>query len=142
MKSTKLSVEFPNRLAAPFVDRMEFYRHETRELIGKAADAAAGVHHLQTTRRNCLVDVVFAHRCFFRYSQVCQKTDTMRQIIDGHSPRPGKRPAGQQRSKTFYDVRGLPGSEEKALYLLELLDSAEAAGGLKTSRLAASKPEK
>src|SRR6187399_1932281 len=110
----KADIEFPNDLLRE-LDRMEFYVHETRELV-KARHRP--VVFITSNNEKDLPDA-FLRRCFFHYIKF-PDADTMKAIVDVHFPGLKKELLGAA-LKNFYDVRNLPGLKKKPS-TSELLD--------------------
>ena len=110
----KADIEFPNDLLRE-IDRMEFYVHETHELV-KAKQRP--IVFITSNNEKELPDA-FLRRCFFHYIKF-PDADTMRAIVDVHFP--GLKKALLSAAlKTFYEVRNLPGLKKKPS-TRELLD--------------------
>jgi MoxR-like ATPase len=110
----KADIEFPNDLLRE-LDRMEFYVHETHELV-KARNRP--LVFITSNNEKELPDA-FLRRCFFHYIRF-PDADTMSRIVDVHFPKLKKELLAAA-MKTFYDVRNLPGLKKKPS-TSELLD--------------------
>ena len=110
----KADIEFPNDLLRE-LDRMEFWVHETRELV----KAKRRPIILITSNNEKELPDAFLRRCFFHYIKF-PDADTMKQIVDVHFPGL-KQDLLTAAMKTFYDVRNLPGLKKKPS-TSELLD--------------------
>ena len=110
----KADIEFPNDLLRE-IDRMEFYCHETRQLIKAKTRPLVFI----TSNNEKELPDAFLRRCFFHYIKF-PEADTMKQIVDVHFPNL-KKELLTVALKNFYDVRGLPGLKKKPS-TSELLD--------------------
>jgi MoxR-like ATPase len=110
----KADIEFPNDLLRE-LDRMEFYVHETRQLVRAAHRPLIII----TSNNEKELPDAFLRRCFFHYIRLPDR-DTMAQIVDVHFPGIKQELLGAA-MKTFYDVRNLPGLKKKPS-TSELLD--------------------
>jgi len=110
----KADIEFPNDLLRE-LDRMEFYVHETRELI-KATHRPI---ILITSNNEKELPDAFLRRCFFHYIRF-PDADTMEKIVRVHYP--GLKSQLLHEALTvFFDVRDTPGLRKKPS-TSELLD--------------------
>ena len=110
----KADIEFPNDLLLE-LDRMEFFVHETRELI-KATHRPIVV--ITSNNEKELPDA-FLRRCFFHFIRF-PDADTMRAIVEVHFP--GIKPRlVAEALKLFYEIRDVPGMKKKPS-TSELLD--------------------
>src|SRR5262250_485109 len=110
----KADIEFPNDLLRE-LDRMEFWVHETRELI-KARHRPI---MLITGNNEKELPDAFLRRCFFHYIRF-PDADTMEKIIDVHFPGIKKRLVAEA-LRLFYEIREVPGMKKKPS-TSELLD--------------------
>ena len=110
----KADIEFPNDLLLE-LDRMEFYVHETRELI-KAEQRPIVI--ITTNNEKELPDA-FLRRCFFHYIRFPDK-DTMTRIVDVHFPGL-KKALLAEALEVFFNLREVPGLKKKPS-TSELLD--------------------
>jgi MoxR-like ATPase len=110
----KADIEFPNDLLRE-LDRMEFYVHETRELVR--------AHHrplmIITSNNEKELPDAFLRRCFFHYIRF-PDPETMTRIVDVHYPQL-KRELLAEALGAFYKVRDTPGLKKKPS-TSELLD--------------------
>ena len=110
----KADIEFPNDLLRE-LDRMEFYVHETRELVR--------AHHrplmIITSNNEKELPDAFLRRCFFHYIRF-PDPETMTRIVDVHYPNL-KRELLAEALGAFYKVRETPGLKKKPS-TSELLD--------------------
>ena len=110
----KADIEFPNDLLRE-LDRMEFYVHETRELVR--------AHHrpliIITSNNEKELPDAFLRRCFFHYIRF-PDAETMTRIVDVHYPSL-KRELLAEALGAFYKVRETPGLKKKPS-TSELLD--------------------
>ena len=104
----KADIEFPNDLLQE-LDRMEFFVYETSETI-KAKQRPVVV--ITSNNEKELPDA-FLRRCFFHYINFPDR-ETMQQIVDVHYPEI-KKELVKEAMDIFFDVRKVPGSEEKAI---------------------------
>jgi len=110
----KADIEFPNDLLRE-LDRMEFYVHETRELI-------KAVHRpiiLITSNNEKELPDAFLRRCFFHYIRFPDAA-TMEKIVRVHYPGL-KQELLAEALGTFFSVRETPGLKKKPS-TSELLD--------------------
>src|SRR6187399_1077173 len=110
----KADIEFPNDLLRE-LDRMEFYVHETRELI-------KAVHRpiiLITSNNEKELPDAFLRRCFFHYIRL-PDADTMEKIVRVHFP-DLKADLLREALTAFFGVRETPGLRKKPS-TSELLD--------------------
>jgi len=110
----KADIEFPNDLLRE-LDRMEFFVHETRELI-KAAHRPI---ILITSNNEKELPDAFLRRCFFHYIRFPDAA-TMEKIVRVHYPAL-KSELLREALTTFFDVRETPGLRKKPS-TSELLD--------------------
>src|SRR3974377_762755 len=110
----KADIEFPNDLLRE-LDRMEFYVHETRELI----EARHRPIIIITSNNEKELPDAFLRRCFFHYIRF-PEADTMRAMVDVHFPGLKKELLAEA-LKTFFEVRETPGLKKKPS-TSELLD--------------------
>jgi MoxR-like ATPase len=110
----KADIEFPNDLLRE-LDRMEFYVHETRELV-KAAHRPI---ILITSNNEKELPDAFLRRCFFHYIRF-PDTGTMEKIVRVHYP-DLKAELLREALAAFFDVRETPGLRKKPS-TSELLD--------------------
>jgi MoxR-like ATPase len=110
----KADIEFPNDLLRE-LDRMEFFVHETRELV-KARHRPI---ILITSNNEKELPDAFLRRCFFHYIRF-PDTDTMEKIVRVHYPRLKKELLAEALT-TFFEVRETPGLRKKPS-TSELLD--------------------
>jgi len=110
----KADIEFPNDLLRE-LDRMEFYVHETRELI-KARHRPI---MLITSNNEKELPDAFLRRCFFHYIRF-PDADTMTRIVDVHFPGL-KKDLLAEALQTFFGLRALTGLKKKPS-TSELLD--------------------
>jgi MoxR-like ATPase len=110
----KADIEFPNDLLRE-LDRMEFYVHETRELIR--------AHHrpiiLITSNNEKELPDAFLRRCFFHYIRFPDSA-TMEKIVRVHYP-DLKAELLREALGAFFDLRDTPGLRKKPS-TSELLD--------------------
>ncbi len=110
----KADIEFPNDLLQE-LDRMEFFVHETRELV-KARQRPVII--ITSNNEKELPDA-FLRRCFFHYIRFPDQA-TMKQIVDVHHP--GIKPQLLRGAlEAFFDLRDVPGLRKKPS-TSELLD--------------------
>jgi MoxR-like ATPase len=102
----KADIEFPNDLLRE-LDRMEFYVHETRELV-KARHRPI---ILITSNNEKELPDAFLRRCFFHYIRF-PDADTMEKIVRVHYPTL-KSDLLQEALTTFFAVRDTPGLRKK-----------------------------
>jgi MoxR-like ATPase len=110
----KADIEFPNDLLRE-LDRMEFYVHETRELV-KARHRPI---ILITSNNEKELPDAFLRRCFFHFIRF-PDAETMEKIVRVHFP-DLKRELLAEALGTFFDVRDTPGLKKKPS-TSELLD--------------------
>jgi MoxR-like ATPase len=110
----KADIEFPNDLLRE-LDRMEFFVHETRELI-KATHRPI---ILITSNNEKELPDAFLRRCFFHYIRF-PDAETMEKIVRVHFPGLKKELLAEALG-TFFDVRDTPGLKKKPS-TSELLD--------------------
>ena len=110
----KADIEFPNDLLRE-LDRMEFYVHETRELV-KARHRPI---ILITSNNEKELPDAFLRRCFFHYIRF-PDAGTLEKIVRVHYPDLKKELLGEALS-VFFDVRETPGLRKKPS-TSELLD--------------------
>jgi MoxR-like ATPase len=110
----KADIEFPNDLLRE-LDRMEFYVHETRELIRARHRPII----LITSNNEKELPDAFLRRCFFHYIRF-PDTETMEKIVRVHFPGLKKELLAEALS-TFFNVRETPGLKKKPS-TSELLD--------------------
>jgi len=110
----KADIEFPNDLLRE-LDRMEFYVHETRQLVRAAHRPLIII----TSNNEKELPDAFLRRCFFHYIRFPDR-DTMAQIVDVHFP--GIRQAlVREAMEAFFELREVPGLKKKPS-TSELLD--------------------
>jgi MoxR-like ATPase len=110
----KADIEFPNDLLRE-LDRMEFYVHETRELV-------KAVHRpiiLITSNNEKELPDAFLRRCFFHFIRF-PDADTMEKIVRVHYPSL-KSELLREALAVFFDVRATPGLRKRPS-TSELLD--------------------
>jgi len=110
----KADIEFPNDLLRE-LDRMEFYVHETRELV-KARHRPI---ILITSNNEKELPDAFLRRCFFHYIRF-PDAETMEKIVRVHYPGL-KQELLAEALGTFFSVRDTPGLKKKPS-TSELLD--------------------
>jgi MoxR-like ATPase len=110
----KADIEFPNDLLLE-LDRMEFYVHETRELV-KAEKRPIVV--ITSNNEKELPDA-FLRRCFFHFIRF-PEPETMMRIVAVHFPSL-KRELLTEALNAFYRLRDVPGLKKKPS-TSELLD--------------------
>jgi MoxR-like ATPase len=110
----KADIEFPNDLLRE-LDRMEFYVHETRELV-KARHRPI---ILITSNNEKELPDAFLRRCFFHFIRFPDAA-TMEQIVRVHFPDLKKELLAEALA-TFFEVRDTPGLRKKPS-TSELLD--------------------
>jgi MoxR-like ATPase len=110
----KADIEFPNDLLRE-LDRMEFYVHETHELIRARHRPII----LITSNNEKELPDAFLRRCFFHYIRF-PDAETMEKIVRVHFPDLKKELLAEALS-TFFDVRDTPGLKKKPS-TSELLD--------------------
>jgi len=102
----KADIEFPNDLLRE-IDRMEFYCHETRELVRARHRPLVFI----TSNNEKELPDAFLRRCFFHYIRFPDAV-TMQRILDVHFPGVKQALLGAA-LKNFYEVRNLPGLKKK-----------------------------
>ena len=110
----KADIEFPNDLLRE-LDRMEFYVHETKELV-KAKNRPIII--ITSNNEKELPDA-FLRRCFFHYIRF-PDMNTMKEIVDVHYPKI-KKMLLKEALDTFYRIRDIQGMKKKPS-TSELLD--------------------
>jgi len=110
----KADIEFPNDLLRE-LDRMEFYVHETRELIRARYRPII----LITSNNEKELPDAFLRRCFFHYIRF-PDAETMERIVRVHYP-DLKKELLSEALTTFFNVRETPGLKKKPS-TSELLD--------------------
>jgi len=110
----KADIEFPNDLLRE-LDRMEFYVHETRELV-KARHRPI---ILITSNNEKELPDAFLRRCFFHYIRF-PDSETMERIVRVHYPGL-KSELLREALRAFFEVRETPGLRKKPS-TSELLD--------------------
>ena len=110
----KADIEFPNDLLRE-LDRMEFYVHETKELV-KAKNRPIII--ITSNNEKELPDA-FLRRCFFHYIRF-PDMNTMKDIVDVHYPKI-KKMLLKEALDTFYRIRDIQGIKKKPS-TSELLD--------------------
>jgi MoxR-like ATPase len=110
----KADIEFPNDLLRE-LDRMEFYVHETRELIRARHRPIIII----TSNNEKELPDAFLRRCFFHYIRFPDR-EIMTQIVDVHFP-DLQRNLLREALNIFYDIRDVPGLKKKPS-TSELLD--------------------
>jgi MoxR-like ATPase len=110
----KADIEFPNDLLRE-LDRMEFYVHETRQLVRAAQRPLIII----TSNNEKELPDAFLRRCFFHYIRFPDR-ETMARIVEVHFP--GIREAlVREAMEAFFDLREVPGLKKKPS-TSELLD--------------------
>ncbi|NBO73257.1 MAG: MoxR family ATPase [Gammaproteobacteria bacterium] len=110
----KADIEFPNDLLRE-LDRMEFYVHETRELVRARHRPIIII----TSNNEKELPDAFLRRCFFHYIRFPDPS-TMEKIVEVHYPNL-KRELLAEALSAFYKVRETPGLKKKPS-TSELLD--------------------
>ncbi|MBK6453469.1 MAG: MoxR family ATPase [Proteobacteria bacterium] len=110
----KADIEFPNDLLLE-LDRMEFYVHETRELV----QARQRPIVIITSNNEKELPDAFLRRCFFHFIRF-PDAETMTRIIGVHFPEL-KRELLAEALNAFYKLRDVPGLKKKPS-TSELLD--------------------
>ena len=110
----KADIEFPNDLLRE-LDRMEFYVHETKELV----TAKNRPIIIITSNNEKELPDAFLRRCFFHYIRF-PDMNTMREIVDVHYPKI-KKILIKEALETFYRIRDIQGIKKKPS-TSELLD--------------------
>jgi MoxR-like ATPase len=110
----KADIEFPNDLLLE-LDRMEFWVHETRELV----QAKVRPIVIITSNNEKELPDAFLRRCFFHFIRF-PDTETMTRIVGVHFPEL-KRELLSEALNAFYKLREVPGLKKKPS-TSELLD--------------------
>ena len=110
----KADIEFPNDLLRE-LDRMEFYVHETKELV----TAKNRPIIIITSNNEKELPDAFLRRCFFHYIRF-PDMNTMKDIVDVHYPKI-KKMLLKEALDTFYRIRDIQGIKKKPS-TSELLD--------------------
>jgi MoxR-like ATPase len=110
----KADIEFPNDLLRE-LDRMEFYVHETRQLVRATHRPLIII----TSNNEKELPDAFLRRCFFHYIRFPDR-DTMAQIVDVHFPGI-KQALVREAMEAFFELREVPGLKKKPS-TSELLD--------------------
>jgi len=110
----KADIEFPNDLLRE-LDRMEFYVHETRQLVRATHRPLIII----TSNNEKELPDAFLRRCFFHYIRFPDR-DTMGQIVDVHFPGI-KQALVREAMEAFFELREVPGLKKKPS-TSELLD--------------------
>ena len=110
----KADIEFPNDLLRE-LDRMEFYVHETKELV----TAKNRPIIIITSNNEKELPDAFLRRCFFHYIRF-PDMNTMKEILDVHYPKI-KKMLLKEALDTFYRIRDIQGIKKKPS-TSELLD--------------------
>ena len=110
----KADIEFPNDLLLE-LDRMEFFVHETRQLIKSRHRPIVVI----TSNNEKELPDAFLRRCFFHFIRF-PDADTMTRIVAVHFP-DLKRELLSEALNAFYRVRDVPGLKKKPS-TSELLD--------------------
>jgi len=110
----KADIEFPNDLVRE-LDRMEFYVHETKELV----TAKNRPIIIITSNNEKELPDAFLRRCFFHYIRF-PDMNTMKEIVDVHYPKI-KKMLLKEALDTFYRIRDIQGIKKKPS-TSELLD--------------------
>jgi len=110
----KADIEFPNDLLRE-LDRMEFYVHETRELVSARHRPIIII----TSNNEKELPDAFLRRCFFHYIRFPDEA-TMRAIVAVHYPHL-KQELLAEALAVFFEVRATPGLKKKPS-TSELLD--------------------
>jgi len=110
----KADIEFPNDLLQE-LDRMEFFVYETGETIKARTRPIV----LITSNNEKELPDAFLRRCFFYFIKF-PDTETMRQIVEVHSPGLKNRLVADA-MRVFYELRDVPGLKKKPS-TSELLD--------------------
>lgn len=110
----KADIEFPNDLLRE-LDRMEFYVHETKELV----TAKNRPIIIITSNNEKELPDAFLRRCFFHYIRF-PDMKTMKDIVDVHYPKI-KKMLLKEALDTFYRIRDIQGIKKKPS-TSELLD--------------------
>jgi len=107
-------IEFPSDLLRE-LDRMEFYVHETRQLVRATHRPLIII----TSNNEKELPDAFLRRCFFHYIRFPDR-DTMAQIVDVHFPGI-KQALVREAMEAFFELREVPGLKKKPS-TSELLD--------------------
>jgi MoxR-like ATPase len=110
----KADIEFPNDLLRE-LDRMEFYVHETRELVRATHRPLIVI----TSNNEKELPDAFLRRCFFHYIRFPDR-DNMSRIVDVHFPGI-KQALVREAMEAFFELREVPGLKKKPS-TSELLD--------------------
>ncbi len=110
----KADIEFPNDLLRE-LDRMEFYVHETQQLI----EARHRPLMIITSNNEKELPDAFLRRCFFHYIRFPDK-ETMAEIVKVHYPEL-KKELLREAMEVFFELREVPGLKKKPS-TSELLD--------------------
>ena len=110
----KADIEFPNDLLLE-LDRMEFYVHETRELVQARHRPIVVI----TSNNEKQLPDAFLRRCFFHFIRF-PDPETMTRIVAVHYPQL-KRELLSEALNAFYKLREVPGLKKKPS-TSELLD--------------------
>ena len=110
----KADIEFPNDLLRE-LDRMEFYVHETKELV----TAKNRPIIIITSNNEKELPDAFLRRCFFHYIRF-PDMNTMKEIVDVHYPKI-KKMLIKEALETYYRIRDIQGIMKKPS-TSELLD--------------------
>jgi len=110
----KADIEFPNDLLQE-LDRMEFYVHETKELVSAKNRPIIII----TSNNEKELPDAFLRRCFFHYIRF-PDMNTMKEIVDVHYPKI-KKMLLKEALDTFYRIRDIQGIKKKPS-TSELLD--------------------
>ena len=110
----KADIEFPNDLLLE-LDRMEFYVHETRELVQATHRPIVVI----TSNNEKELPDAFLRRCFFHFIRF-PDPETMTRIVAVHYPQL-KRELLSEALNAFYKLREVPGLKKKPS-TSELLD--------------------
>jgi len=110
----KADIEFPNDLLRE-LDRMEFYVHETRQLVRATHRPLIII----TSNNEKELPDAFLRRCFFHYIRFPDR-DTMAHIVDVHFPGI-KQALVREAMEAFFELREVPGLKKKPS-TSELLD--------------------
>ena len=113
-ESDKADIEYPNDLLRE-LDRMEFYVHETKELV----TAKNRPIIIITSNNEKELPDAFLRRCFFHYIRF-PDMNTMKEIVDVHYPKI-KKMLLKEALDTFYRIRDIQGIKKKPS-TSELLD--------------------
>jgi MoxR-like ATPase len=110
----KADIEFPNDLLRE-LDRMEFYVHETQELVRAKHRPLVVI----TSNNEKELPDAFLRRCFFHYIRFPDR-ETMERIVRVHFPDIKKRLL-REALEVFFEIREVPGLKKKPS-TSELLD--------------------